>query len=91
MAQPKAPTTRGKRVVLTPARAEADKAATYVCTAKPLLFGEFTLTEGVEVPGASSWTRVEAWVSARRIRKLEHGEKFISFQEFTAPAEEIQE
>ena len=85
-----APVRAGKRVVLSP-RKPVEAAATYVCTVKPLLFGEFTLTEGVEVPGASSWTRVEAWVSARRIRKIEHGEKYISFEKFTAPAEEIQE
>ena len=83
MAQPKAPNRRGRRVpLLADTRSESTAVATYVCTMKPLPFGEFTLTEGVEVPGAASWTRIDAWVSARRIRKLEHDEAFTPFMEF---------
>ena len=87
MAQPAAPTTRGKRVplVAAPAAGVADKADdVYVCGSKPLDFGELTLTAGVEVPGAASWTRIDAWVGARRVRKINPGEKHITFAEFTA-------
>ena len=87
MAQPSAPVTRGKRGSLVTGPAKDTVAKTYVCGSKPLDFGEYTLTKGVEVPGAASWTRLDAWTGARRIRKVEPGEKFISFAEFTAPKE----
>ena len=65
-----------------------DKSAgIYVCGSKPLDFGEHTLTAGVEVPGAASWTRLDAWTGARRIRKINSGEKYVTFAEFTAPKE----
>jgi hypothetical protein len=79
-----APVRRGKRTALVsrpPVEASA-VAAVYVCTAKALDFGQFTLTKDVEVPGAAGWTRLDSWVGARRIRKLEHGEGFTSFLEF---------
>lgn len=88
MAQPAAPVVRGKRGPL-PAGAPklgatgSKLGATYVCGSKPLAFGEHTLTAGVEVPGAAAWTRLEAWTGARRVRKIEPGEKYVSFLEFT--------
>lgn len=79
-----APVRIGKRTALAKAPVVSDSAAAavYVCTAKALDFGQFTLTKDVEVPGAASWTRVDSWVGARRIRKIEHGETFIPFMEF---------
>jgi hypothetical protein len=77
--------TRGKRLdssVLS-AKPKAKAPATYVCGSKPLPFGKFTLTAGVEVPDAGGWPRIESWVNARRVRKVEPGEKFITFAEFT--------
>ena len=87
MAQPAAPTTRGKRVPLVVRGAKNQADGTYVCGSKPLDFGEHTLTAGVEVPGAASWTRLDAWTGARRIRKVAAGAKYITFAEFTAPKE----
>ena len=77
---------KGKRLnpsVLVAGPPVASTKDIYVVFQKPLPFGEFTLTAGVEVPGAATWTRVEAWVSARRIRKINPGEKFITWLEFT--------
>lgn len=76
-----APVRSGKRTALAKAPRVSDSAvaAVYVCTAKALDFGQFTLTEGVEVPGAAGWTRVDSWVGARRIRKIEHDEAFTPF------------
>lgn len=55
----------------------------YVCGARPLKFREHTLTEGVEVPGAADWTRIEAWVNARAIRKIPADQPYTSYEEFT--------
>ena len=84
MAQPKAPVSRGQRTALPPRAEQPLVPATYVCGSKPLPFGEHTLTAGVEVPGAASWTRIDAWTGARRVRKIDPGEKYITFAEFTA-------
>jgi hypothetical protein len=80
---------RGQRVAL-PAEppAAAGKVTAYVCGVKPLRFGNHVLTEGVEVPGAASWLRVEAWVSGRRIRPVLEGEPFVSYEEFTGMTHE---
>lgn len=79
--------TRGRRnpALLEQVRKDIDVVVTYVCGPKPLKLGEYTLTEGVEVPGAQSWPRVEAWEGARAIRKLSPGEPFTPFDEFKAP------
>ena len=87
MAQPAAPTTRGRRVPLVAGVPKEAAPGVYVCGSKPLDYGDHVLTKGVEVPGAASWTRLDAWTGARRIRKIEAGEKYISFAEFTAPKE----
>lgn len=54
----------------------------YVCGARPLRFGEHVLTEGVEIPGAQEWVRVESWVSARRVRKVSQDDPHIPFAVF---------
>lgn len=78
-------------------KAEATLTATYVCGARPLDFGELTLVEGVEVPGAADWPRIEAWVSARRVRQLRVDEDYTPYEEFKAaweadhPAEDTEE
>lgn len=78
-----APVRRGRRTTLVPRTPVVGASvATYVCTARPLPFGYFTLTDGVEVPGAADWTRIDSWVGARRVRKVEQGEEFTSFMEF---------
>jgi len=75
---------RGQRVAL-PAEppAQAGKVTAYVCGPRGLKFGHHTLTEGVEVPGAADWLRVEAWVSSRAIRPVLEGEEFITYEAFT--------
>jgi len=81
------PAKRGKRVALADPspREAARQVVAYVCGAKPLDYGEHTLTQGVEVPGAAGWTRLEAWVGARRVRPVYEGEEFITFEEFCRP------
>lgn len=75
---------RGQRVALpTEPPTSVGKVAAYVCGARPLKFGHRTLTEGVEVPGAAGWLRVEAWVSSRSIRPVLPGETFVTYEEFT--------
>lgn len=78
---------RGKRVQLNPepVRAEHGRIVAYVCGAKPLPFGEITLVEGVEVPGAADWRRLEAWVSQRRVRPVYDGDDFVPYEEFATP------
>jgi hypothetical protein len=46
--------------------------------------GMLTLVEGVEVPGAGSWPRLEAWINARAVRRLLEGEDYISFDTYEA-------
>jgi hypothetical protein len=77
------PARKGQRVALA-TRSEAAMTATYVCGARPLDFGELVLTEGVEVPGAGDWPRIEAWVSARRVRPLRVDEQYTRFEDFKA-------
>lgn len=77
------PARKGVRTTIVE-RTEAQITATYVCGARPLDFGELVLTEGVEVPGASDWPRVQAWVDARRIRPLRVGEEYTTFEDFKA-------
>lgn len=83
MAQPAPPVRRGRRIQLAPAPVQPEKATTYVANVRELLFGEHKLTDGVEVPGAADWPRIEAWVNARRVRPIKDGEPFVSYEEFT--------
>ena len=82
--------TRGSKnpALLAPVRAPVDEIVAYVCGAKPLLMGELTLTEGVEVPGAATWPRLEAWVTSRRVRPVKDGEEFTSFEDFAGMTHE---
>lgn len=81
------PARRGKRVVLQDAPVAPSTvtgAHLYVCTIRPLRFGEDLLTEGVEVPGAQDWVRVEAWVNARRIKRISVDDAYIPYVDFKA-------
>lgn len=78
----KGPAVRGQRIVLPMVATPPAPSATYVCGHKPLPIGSRVLYQGVEVPDADTWTRVEAWVSSRRIRKIEPGEVFVSYEDF---------
>lgn len=81
------PARRGKRVQLQEAPvapSTATGAHLYVCTVRPLQYGDDLLTEGVEVPGAQQWVRVEAWVNARRIRKISVDDAYIPYADFKA-------
>lgn len=60
----------------------------YVCGHKPLKMGELTLTAGVEVPGAATWLRKDAWVSSRVIREVREGEEYIPFEVFAGQTHE---
>ena len=83
MAQPAPPVRRGRRIALVPPPEQPEKAVTYVTNVRELPFGHHMLTDGVEVPGAAEWPRIEAWVSARRVRPVKEGEPFTSYEDFT--------
>jgi hypothetical protein len=68
----------------SPAEEVAAGPPLYVTCARPLRVGAYILPEGVEVPGAGAWLRVEAWVNARCVRKLAAGEPYIPFEVFEA-------
>jgi hypothetical protein len=80
------PGTRGAKnpALLVETRSRTAPALVYLCGARPLKFGDYTLSEGVEVPGAADWPRLEAWVGARSIRPAYAGEEYTSFEEFKA-------
>lgn len=59
----------------------------YVCTARPLKVGTHTLYDGVEVPGAGKWLRLDSWVNARRVRKIKADEDFTPYDEFLTRAQ----
>ena len=90
MAAGKAPVTRGKRnpALLVKVRDENSIGTRYVCGAKPMRMGHRVLTVGVEVPGASTWPRVDAWVRSRHIRLISPEETFTSFDDFAATWDE---
>ena len=83
MAQPAPPVRRGRRVQLAPVQPAEPVATTYVVNVRDLPFGHHMLTDGVEVPGAADWPRIEAWVSARRVRPVKDGEQYTSYEAFT--------
>ena len=81
------PARRGRRVQLQDApvaTAEVAGASLYVCTVRPLRYGDDVLTEGVEVPGAADWVRIEAWINARRIKKISADDVYIPYADFKA-------
>ena len=80
------PGTRGRKdpSLLAPARQKTAPAVVLVVTGRPLKVGTYEVPAGVEVPGAASWPRVEAWIGARRLRALATGEKYTTFEDFTA-------
>jgi hypothetical protein len=82
----KGPATVGRRVplALEPSMPAARRVAGYVCGAKPLPFGDVILIEGVEVPGAADWRRLEAWVNARRVRPFYDGDDYVPYADFVA-------
>lgn len=54
----------------------------YVVHGKPLRYGVHVLTDGIEVPGAADWLRLEAWVASRRLRPVYAGEPYTSFETY---------
>ena len=90
MAVGKAPVTRGKRnpALLVKVKDAPGEGNLYVCGGKPMRMGHRVLTVGVEVPGASTWTRVDAWVRSRHIRKIGPDEAFVAFADFAASWDE---
>lgn len=88
--KPVGPVTRGKRVELlqAPPPAETEDADhIYVCTARPLRVGPYILREGVEVPGAGKWLRLESWVNTRRVRRIKSSDPHTSWDDFVAEVE----
>lgn len=80
------PATRGRKdpSLLAPVRQRTAPNVVYVVANRALKIGDYSVPAGVEVPGAASWPRVEAWVSARAIRQTFSGEKYTTFADFTA-------
>ena len=54
----------------------------YVSDIRPLKYGDHLLPQGVEVPGAAEWPRIESWVDARRVRPVYEGEDFTTYEDF---------
>jgi hypothetical protein len=77
---------RGRRdpSLLAPVPTTAPPTSVYVVGRKPLKFGAMTLVPGVEVPGASAWPRIEAWVNARAVRQVLADEDYIGFDTYAA-------
>lgn len=80
------PGTRGRKdpALLLQTRSRTAPAQVYLCGGRPLKVGDYTLTEGVEVPGAAEWRRLEAWVGARAVRPAVSGEQYVTFEDFKA-------
>lgn len=82
------PARSGRRspqlLVEKPSAVDGPAGDLYVSCARGLKLGEYNLPEGVEVPGAEKWSRVEAWVNARRIRKIREDDAHIPFKVFEA-------
>lgn len=85
---PVGPATRGKRVDIAQAppseTGNSEAEHVYVCTARPLKVGAYILREGVEVPGAHGWLRLESWVNARRVRRIKVDDQHTSWDDFVA-------
>jgi hypothetical protein len=86
MAAGTGPARRGRKdsTLLAPAPTTPVDTGIYVCGRKPLRMGDMVLVEGVEVPGAAEWPRLEAWVNARAVRRLLEGEDYIAFETYQA-------
>lgn len=80
------PAGRGSRVLLEPVPEipAEDTSRVYVCTARPLRVGAYLLREGVEVPGAANWLRLDSWVNSRRVRKIKVDESYLTWDDFVA-------
>lgn len=74
--------TRRPELLVRRGAEKIDDIECYVVGLKPLPYGEHILDPGTEVPGAEDWTRIEAWVSARRVRPIKTGEPYVSFEEY---------
>jgi hypothetical protein len=82
------PARKGRRVVLqerpTTVDTDGDGPHLYVCGPKPLRVGADVLHEGVEVPGAADWLRLESWVGCRRVRRIKATEEHTAYTDFVA-------
>lgn len=65
-------------------------AAVYLAV-KDIKIGPHTLPQGCEVPGASSWKRLDAWVGQRRLRAAAPGEEYLSYEDFLATTQPVLE
>ena len=90
MAIGKAPVTRGRRnpALLVKVKDAAVEGSRYVCGNKPMRMGHRVLSVGVEVPGASTWTRIDAWVRSRHVRMIGPDEAYTAFEDFAATWDE---
>jgi hypothetical protein len=86
MAASVGPARRGRRVQLQerPVAVVDAEPHLYVCGAKSLRLGRLTLHEGVEVPGAGAWLRIESWVAGRRVKRIKASAEHTSFKDFEA-------
>lgn len=74
-----------------PQTAAITPTATYVVTGRPLRMGKHELPVGTEVPGASSWPRVDAWVRARRLRAAAPDETYDHYEDAVLRLSELAE
>lgn len=54
----------------------------FVVGLRPLRSGPYLLPPGVEVPGAASWPRIEAWVTSRVIHPAGAPGTYVTFEDY---------
>lgn len=66
---------------------------TILVTGRPLRVGVNLLPIGVEVPGAEHFTRLDAWISTRYIKRIGANEEYVKYDDFIAQleAEKVEE
>ena len=92
MSTPKAPVARGTKdpALLEQVREPVAPGGghVYLVNRRPMSYQGHMLPVGVEVPDAGTWSRLEAWLTAKRVRLAGRDEEFMSFEEFVASLEE---
>ena len=76
---------RGKKIeggLAAVAVAPPVEAVVYVAGPRGLKVGLHLLPEGVEVPGAASWPRREAWERSRVLFPVAAGEPYTSYEDY---------
>ena len=77
--------------LLIPVKAEQEDSSTVIVAGRPLRYGKYTLPAGTEVPGAEAWPRLEAWISARHVKRIGADSEYVRFADFAAEQDALEE